>query len=133
MKRAAHRERSERPVKRGPEARSLRVVKLVHTVVWAFFATSILVIPVFAWRGRYGYAALFIGMVSVEVVVLVVNGWRCPLTGVAARYTEDRRDNFDIYLPEWLARYNKHVFGTLYALGILFTIARWAGWLSGTR
>jgi hypothetical protein len=29
---------------------------------------------------------------------------RCPLTGIAARYTDDRRDNFDIYLPPWLAR-----------------------------
>jgi hypothetical protein len=34
-----------------------------------------------------------------ETVVLVLNGWRCPFTGVAARYTDDRRDNFDIFLP----------------------------------
>jgi hypothetical protein len=39
--------------------------------------------------------------------VLWLNGWRCPLTDVAARYTDDRRANFDIYLPEWLARYNE--------------------------
>jgi hypothetical protein len=110
--------------------RSLRTIKLVHTVVWAFFAASIVAIPVSAWVGRYRQAAIFIGIVFVEVVVLVINRWRCPLTGVAARYTENRRDNFDIYLPEWLARYNKHVFGTLYVLGILFTVARWAGWLA---
>ena len=47
---------------------------------------------------------------------------RCPLTDVAARYTSDRRDNFDIYLPLWLARYNKHVFGTLYVAGIVYTL-----------
>ena len=43
----------------------------------------------------------------------------CPLTSIAARYTDDRRANFDIYLPEWLARHNKAVFGALYVAGIL--------------
>jgi hypothetical protein len=36
---------------------------------------------------------------------------RLALTNVAARYTNDRRDNFDIVLPLWLARYNKIIFG----------------------
>jgi hypothetical protein len=112
------------------QLRSLRMIRLVHTVVWAFFAASIAAIPVFAWAGRYRHAVVFIAVVFVEVAVLVVNRWRCPLTGVAARYTEDRRDNFDIYLPEWLARCNKQIFGTLYVLGILFTLVRWAGWLA---
>jgi hypothetical protein len=55
--------------------------------------------------------------------VLLFNRMRCPLTGVAARYTDDRRDNFDIYLPEWLARHNKTIFGTLYVAGVLLTVA----------
>jgi polyferredoxin len=59
------------------------------------------------------------------VLVLSLNGWRCPLTLVAARYTHDRRDNVDIYLPEWLARHNKLLFGALYLAGILFTLTRW--------
>ena len=107
----------------------LRRVKLLHTAVWAFFAGSILAIPLLAGTGHTGAAFALIAVVLVEVVVLVVNGMRCPLTGVAARYTENRRDNFDIYLPEWLARYNKQIFGTLSPLGILFTGARWAGWV----
>jgi hypothetical protein len=43
----------------------------------------------------------------------------------SVRFTEERRDNFDIYLPEWLARHNKLIFGALYVLGIAFTAARW--------
>ncbi len=38
-------------------------------------------------------------------------------TDLAARYTEDRRGNFDIYLPVWLARQNKTIFGTLFLAG----------------
>jgi hypothetical protein len=44
-------------------------------------------------------------------------------TAVAARYTDDRRANFDIYLPEWLARQNKEIFGPLYAAGVVYLVA----------
>ena len=64
-------------------------------------------------------------MVFVEVRIVLLNDGHCPLTAVAARYTEDRRDNFDIYIPEWLARHNKRIFGTLYACGVLATACLW--------
>lgn len=50
---------------------------------------------------------------------------RCPLTDLAGRYTEERVDNFDIYLPLWLARRNKMIFGTLFAVGELVVLGRW--------
>ena len=100
----------------------LRLVKVLHTVVWAVFAGSIVAIPVFAARAELGLAWGLIGFVFLEVLVLVANRMRCPLTDVAGRYTEDRRDNFDIYLPLWLARYNKEVFGSLYLAGIAYTV-----------
>jgi len=107
-------------------AAALRIVKLAHTVVWAFFATSILAIPVLALFNELGYASALVAVVFVEVVVLATNNWRCPLTEVAARFTEERADNFDIYLPAWLARHNKLVFGVLYAFGMVLTSVRWA-------
>jgi hypothetical protein len=105
--------------------RVLRAVKILHTVVWAFFAGSILAIPVLASLGRWRAAWLLIGLVMIECLVLALNRMKCPLTGIAARYTDDRHDNFDIYLPLWLARYNKHIFGSLFAAAVLFTLARW--------
>ena len=104
---------------------SLRTIKVVHTVIWAFFASCVLAIPIFAWHGEHPYAAVFIGIVSVEILVLVFNRWRCPLTSIAARYTADRRDNFDIYLPEWLARHNKLIFSVLFTAGLLYALAKW--------
>ena len=108
----------------GPRS-SLRRIKLIHTVVWAFFAACVAAIPVLAWHGELGRAALFIAIVAVEVLVLALNRWSCPLTPLAARYTDERRDNFDIYLPEWLARHNKRIFGWLYVAGIVVTLVRW--------
>jgi hypothetical protein len=106
---------------------ALHAIKLLHTVVWAVFAGSIVAIPLLALAGAFRWASILALLVLLEVLVLLFNGMRCPLTAVAARHTDDRRDNFDIYLPEWLARWNKHVFGTLYVVGLLVLWATWTG------
>jgi hypothetical protein len=69
------------------------------------------------------------GIVLVEIFILVLNGWQCPLTGMAARHTDDRHDNFDIYLPAWLARHNKLIFGSLFVAGEAVVVLRWRGWI----
>jgi hypothetical protein len=104
---------------------SLPKIKLVHTVIWAVFVACILAIPLLTVLSQLRLAALFALIVAVEVAVLLLNRMSCPLTGVAARYTDDRRPNFDIYLPEWVARHNKTIFGSLYAAGVLLLITRW--------
>ncbi len=106
-------------------ATALVLVKLLHTVVWAFFAGCIVALPLVALAGHLRLAAWLAGAVLVEVAILAANRWRCPLTDVAARYTDDRRDDFDIYLPLWLARNNKQVFGPLFVAGGLVALWCW--------
>lgn len=108
---------------------ALRAIRIIHTAAWALFAGCIVAIPVAAWGGHFESVVVLILIVLVECVILVVNGWKCPLTKVAARYTTERRDNFDIYLPLWVARYNKVIFGWLYVAGIVYSFARWKEWL----
>ena len=108
--------------------RPLLAIKLLHTLVWAFFASCVVLIPVAALAGRTMVAAMLIAAVMLEVIVLAVNSWRCPLTAVAARHTDERRDNFDIYLPMWLARYNKEIFGALFVMGVFLTAGCWLAW-----
>ncbi len=109
-----------------PSPSPLFAIKLLHTLVWAFFVACIVAVPVAAHFGRFGIAAWAAGAVMVEVLVLLLNRWRCPLTDVAARYTDDRRDNFDIHLPLWLARHNKTIFGGLFAIGLAYAVLAWA-------
>jgi len=104
---------------------ALRVVKVVHTLAWAFFAACILAIPFATYSGHFFASFVLIAIVLVEILILVVNRWRCPLTDVAARYTTDRRDNFDIFLPELLARHNKLIFGALFIAGLIYTLIAW--------
>jgi hypothetical protein len=103
----------------------LRRVKVLHTAIWAFFATCVLAIPVASSLGHFGTAAWLAAIVFGEVAVLLLNEWSCPLTTVAAKYTADRSANFDIYLPEWLARSNKSLFGTLYVVGAIVAAVQW--------
>jgi hypothetical protein len=103
----------------------LRCIKMLHTVIWAVMSGCIVALP-WAARARFFVMALVLtAIVLGEFAVLAVNEGRCPLTDVAARYTEDRADNFDIYLPVWLARHNKRIFGALFVVGELLVLWQW--------
>jgi hypothetical protein len=100
-------------------------IKLLHTVIWLFFAGCIVAIYfAAAWR-QFWWTSVLTVLVLIECAVLAVNRGRCPLTDLAGRYTEERSNNFDIYLPLWLARHNKTIFGTLFAVGELFVLGQW--------
>jgi len=116
---------SQRSLRGITPAAKLRWIRALHTFAWAVFAGSILAFPVLAWLDRWRGALLLILLVFAECMVLLANRMQCPLTGIAARHTDDRRDNFDIYLPLWLARQNKRIFGTLYAAGLVFAGLLW--------
>ncbi|HKM86823.1 MAG TPA: hypothetical protein VJW96_11490 [Terriglobales bacterium] len=107
-------------------ARKLRQIKLLHTAIWAIMAASILALPWAGWVGQFRWAFGLTLLILGECLVLGLNRGRCPLTDMAARYTDDRTDNFDIYLPLWLARYNKSIFGFLFLVGELVVLWRWA-------
>ena len=66
----------------------------------------IVAIPFAGARRQFLWAAVPTGLVPIECAVLAVNRGQCPLTDLAGRYTEERTDNFDIYLPLWLARHS---------------------------
>lgn len=104
---------------------ALVAIKLLHTAVWAFFAGCIVAIPIAGALGAFRWAAILSGAVLFECAILACNRGRCPLTDVAGRYTEERWDNFDIYLPLWLARHNKAIFGTLFFVSEVYVVGMW--------
>jgi len=111
-----------------PESKRIRAlagIKLLHTAIWLFFVGCIVTIPIAGVLGLFRCDAVLTGLVLVECVVLAVNKGRCPLTDLAGRYTQERAENFDIYLPLWLARRNQVIFGMLFAAGELFVLGRW--------
>jgi hypothetical protein len=103
----------------------LTAIKLLHTAIWAFLAASILALPLVGVLRRFRLSVILSVIVLLECGVLALNGGRCPLTDLAARYTLDRGSNFDIYLPGWLATYNKIIFGSLFVFGELVVVWCW--------
>ena len=103
----------------------LTSIKILHTFIWAVLATCVLALPVAGLTRRFRCAGILLAVVSMECLVLLLNHLTCPLTNVAKHYTQNRSDNFDIYLPLWLARCNKEVFGSLFVVGILVFVSSW--------
>jgi len=106
-------------------AKALLAIKILHTLIWAFLAACVLSLPIFAWSGRFDLCLLTSGIVVAECGILAANRGRCPLTDMASRHTRDRAANFDIFLPPWVARHNKAIFGMLFVAGEMFTLWRW--------
>jgi hypothetical protein len=100
-------------------------IKLVHTAIWIFFnivifyllyAVLINKIDKWVWIG--------LSLIALEGLVLVIFKNICPVTLVARNYSSSTRDNFDIYLPEWLARYNKQIYSSIVVIIIILLLLR---------
>ncbi|HEY5687276.1 MAG TPA: hypothetical protein VIS27_03120 [Yeosuana sp.] len=104
----------------------LLVIKLIHTLIWAFFVFVIFYIlysgitnsvNAFTWIG--------IGLIIGEGLVLLVFKMFCPLTIIARNYSNSQKDNFDIFLPNWLAKHNKLIFTSVFIIALIIVVARY--------
>jgi hypothetical protein len=64
---------------------------------------------------------LCIGIIMLEGIVLLSFKGMCPLTIIARKYSDSTKANFDIYLPIWLAKYNKVIY-TIIFIAIIFLL-----------
>lgn len=104
----------------------LNLIKFIHTLIWAFFnvvlfymAYAVIVnkIDKFVWIG--------ITLIVLEGLVLLIFEKMCPLTIIARKYSDSTKDNFDIFLPNWLAKYNKLIYTTFFIIivcGIIYRV-----------
>lgn len=103
----------------------LRTVKLIHTLVWIFMVAVIFYVLYCGITNRVNlFTWLAVSVVVLEGAVLAAFKMMCPLTIIARKYSGSTKDNFDIYLPLLIARYNKQIFTTIFVLGLLTVIFR---------
>jgi|ERR1041385_36620 hypothetical protein len=96
---------------------NLTRIKIIHTAVWIFFNVVI-------WYLLYAVITnqinalvwIGVGLIIAEGIVLLIFKNMCPLTIVARKYSSSFRDNFDIYLPNWLARNNKLIYTIIFII-----------------
>ncbi|MEZ4850191.1 MAG: hypothetical protein R3B93_16565 [Bacteroidia bacterium] len=103
----------------------LLTIKFIHTLIWVIFVAVIFYIvysgvtdsiTTYTWMG--------IGLIIGEGLVLLLFKMSCPLTVLARKYSDSQKDNFDIFLPNWLARYNKLIFTSIFLFGLIVVVYR---------
>lgn len=89
----------------------LILVKAVHTLIWIFYNGVVGYMLYASVAGKID--PLFwvcTAFILLEGLILLLFKFTCPLTLIARKYSGYLKDNFDIYLPEWLARHTKRIY-----------------------
>lgn len=98
-------------------------IKVLHTVIWIFFNVVIFYLLYAVVTDQIDYWVwIGLGCFLAEGIVLLIFKNYCPLTVWARKYSNSTRDNFDIYIPNWLARHNKLIYTSLLGVVILILI-----------
>lgn len=100
-------------------------IKLLHTAIWVFFNVVIFYMLYAVTLGHIDHW-LWIGyaLIAAEGLTLALFKLYCPLTVWARRYSDSQAANFDIFLPEWLAKYNKQIYSGIMIVVIILTAYR---------
>jgi len=105
------------------ENSKLVVIKIIHTIIWLFFNVVIFYLLYAVLVNKIDkWVWICIGLLVLEGIVLLVFKTMCPITVVARRYSTSQKDNFDIYLPNWLAKYNKIIYTTIVVFALLILV-----------
>ena len=103
----------------------LVIIKILHTLVWVFFNVVVFYMLYAVIVNKIdGWLFLGYGLILMEGIILLIFRFYCPLTIIARKYSNSTKHNFDIYLPNWLAKYNKLIYSGIMVVIILLTIIR---------
>ncbi len=104
---------------------ALTLIKTIHTLIWIFFNVVIFYLGYAVITDQIDkWVWICLGLILLEGLVLLVFRRMCPVTLIARRYSDSTRDNFDIYLPNWLARYNKEIYTAIVVIFVLILVYR---------
>lgn len=100
-------------------------IKIIHTLIWFFFNVVIFYLLYAVITNKIDiWVWICIGLVVLEGLVLLTFKAMCPITVVARKYSDSDKHNFDIYLPEWLAKYNKEIYTTIFVGALLILMGQ---------
>jgi len=98
-------------------------IKILHTAIWLFFNVVIFYLVYAVIVNKIDkWVWICLGLIVLEGLVLLVFKAVCPVTLVARKYSDSQTHNFDIYLPEWLAKHNKAIYTTIVIIAVLILV-----------
>jgi hypothetical protein len=106
-------------------SKTLILIKIIHTAIWFIFASAIIYVLYAGIFDRVNMLVwVCVGLVFAEAVILFIFKWKCPFTILGYKYTDNPKTGFDIFLPVWLAKNNKMIFTTIFAVGLVLVLLR---------
>ncbi|HQW43720.1 MAG: hypothetical protein IPF69_17780 [Chitinophagaceae bacterium] len=101
----------------------LILIKVIHTIIWVFFNVVIFYMLYAVLTNKLDkWLWIGYGLFVLEGIILLLFKFYCPLTIMARKYSDSSKANFDIYLPNWLAKYNKLIYTSILVVIIIITI-----------
>jgi hypothetical protein len=105
----------------------LTLIKTIHTIIWIFFNVVIFYLLYAVIAGKIDkWIWIGFGLFLLEAIILLSFKMKCPLTIIARRYSDSDKHNFDIYIPNWLAKHNIKIYISILVIIILILIYRLA-------
>ena len=105
--------------------KKLMIIRLIHSIIWMFFNLVIFYLYYAVIVNRIDVRVwICVGLIVLEGLVLLLFKRTCPVTLIARKYSDSTKDNFDIYLPNWLAKYNKIIYTSLFVLVLILILFR---------
>jgi hypothetical protein len=103
----------------------LNITKLIHSLIWVFFNGVIFYLYYSVLTNKIDkWVWICIGIILLEGIVLLLFKKICPITIIARKYSDSTKDNFDIFLPNWLARHNKTIYSILFIIILAILLVR---------
>jgi hypothetical protein len=103
----------------------LNIAKGIHSMIWIFFNVVIAYLYYAVITGKLDkWVWIGIGIIMCEAIVLLIFKRSCPVTLIARKYSDSTKDNFDIFLPNWLAKYNKLIYTILFVIFLIMLVFR---------
>ncbi|HEA19747.1 hypothetical protein LCGC14_1127500 [marine sediment metagenome] len=103
----------------------LLLIKSIHSLIWLFFNVVVFYLLYAVVADKIDkWVWVCVCLVFLEGIVLLVFKWFCPLTVIARKYSNSTKDNFDIFLPNWLAKFNKLISTTIFGNAVIMLIFR---------
>ena len=104
-------------------ASKLTLVKTVHTIIWVFYNLVIFYLLYAVIAGKIDkWVWIGLGLFLFEAIILIIFKMKCPLTLIARKYSDSGKANFDIYLPNWLAKNNLKIYISILAIILLILV-----------
>jgi hypothetical protein len=101
----------------------LIAIKVLHTLIWLFFNFVIFYMLYAVIAGKLDkWLWVCYALVVLEGITLFIFKFYCPLTLLARKYSDSKKDNFDIFLPAWLAKNTKLIYTSILVIIMMLTI-----------